>query len=107
MRGMHHVPNALTACMGGYSWSVAGGLYSRIAPATTHGEQPSSRSTRVLQWLARTHSRMSLTRVWRRSALTYEGGLNVPRPVCVHRVHGRLQLMAGRLGPHQATHHAW
>ena len=88
---MRHAPNALTACMGGYScWQ---GGCSRITPTTTRADQLATSIGLVWQRLSRAHTSMHGLRLRE----TMEAGMSAPRAQCFHRVHGRLQLLVGWL----------
>ena len=91
MRGMRHVPNALTACMGGYRCLQAG--FSCTVATTTRGDRLGTSIHRRRQRLARAHASMHGLRLRE----TMEARMSAPRAQCIHRVHGRLPLLAGWL----------
>ena len=92
MHGMRHALNASNACTGGYSWWHGG--CSRTIPTTTRAEQPATSIGRAWQHLPCARSTMHDLYGYERRG---KHAWNAPRARRVHRVHGRLQLLVGRL----------
>ena len=94
MHGMRHALDAYTACTGGYSCWLCG--CTRTTPTTTRAEQPATSIGRAWQPLpcARTSTMHGLSGYTRERC---SHAWNAPRAQRIHRVHGRLQLVARRL----------